>query len=321
MTANSQNCRDIEPAVLATAMGEVDSTHVERVKRHLKQCPSCRLVLKHYSRLHALVVTARRDTDRVRGISASRKILERRLADLRRRLLIYGIFPSPLGPILIARSEKGVSLVEYLVASDLETSRLSHVAGIEAVERRQNVEGFYEDLLEYLAGRRTNIKWPLDLRFACSGFQRKVLQTTAKLPYGAVTSYATIAGYIGETRGACAVAQALRSNPLPIAIPCHRVIGSKGFLSVYTGEKAGLKRVLLTTEGVRVVKTQGEFKINPEIMYACAPGDRSYCLPTCRSLKGVKPGRATLFGSRATAEAAGRSPCTTCRPDLYSLSE
>jgi O-6-methylguanine DNA methyltransferase len=158
------------------------------------------------------------------------------------------------------------------------------------------------------------------LRLTRSDFQRRVLQATKGLPYGAVASYVAIARRLGKPRSVRAVAQALRWNPLPIAIPCHRVIGTSGFLTGYTGGKTRLKQLLLSAEGVKLVKTRGDFKINPETMYACAPGDHTYCLPSCRSLKRVKPGRATLFASRATAEAAGLSPCTTCRPDVYSIS-
>ena len=104
--------------------------------------------------------------------------------------------------------------------------------------------------------------------------------------------------------------EALRWNPLPIAIPCHRVIGTSGSLTGYAGGKVILKRRLLAVEGVQLVQARGDFRIDPEIMYACAPGDHTYCVPTCRSLKRVKPGRATLFASRRSAEAAGLSPCT-----------
>src|SRR5207244_5925948 len=93
--------------------------------------------------------------------------LERRLAARRRRTLPYRIFPSPLGPILIARSEEGVSCVEYLTGgADFAHSRLSRDEGIEALLDGAEVEALYRDLLEYVEGRRPRLEWPLDLVWA-----------------------------------------------------------------------------------------------------------------------------------------------------------
>src|SRR2546430_823882 len=141
--------------------------------------------------------------------------LESRLAALRRRTLLYRIFPSPLGPILIARSEEGVSCVEYLTGgADFAHSRLSRDEGIEALLDGAEVEALYRDLLEYVEGRRTRLEWPLDLRLARSEFHRTVLETTARIPYGAVRSYAGVARELGKPSATRAVAQALRWNPL-----------------------------------------------------------------------------------------------------------
>jgi O-6-methylguanine DNA methyltransferase len=147
-----------------------------------------------------------------------------------------------------------------------------------------------------------------------------VLQTTAGIPYGAVMSYAGVACECGKPSATRAVAQALRWNPLPIAVPCHRVVGTSGALTGYAGNKIDLKERLLTTEGVRIVKADHDPRIPRDAMYVAA-GEDSYCLPTCRWLTSVEhPHRLVYFGSRERAEAAGRQPCTDCRPDLHPLS-
>jgi O-6-methylguanine DNA methyltransferase len=105
--------------------------------------------------------------------------------------------------------------------------------------------------LDYLKGRRTHLEWPLDLRLARSDFHREVLGATAAVPYGTVTSYVGIATEIGQPRAVRAVAQALRHNPVPIVVPCHRIIGASGDLTGYAGNKLGLKEQLLAVEGVR----------------------------------------------------------------------
>jgi len=141
-----------------------------------------------------------------------------------------------------------------------------------------------------------------------------VLRATAAIPYGAVCSYAGIASEIGKPTASRAVAQALRWNPLPIVVPCHRVVGSSGALTGYAGDKLDLKRRLLTVEGV---STAGGALMPRSSMYVSMPGETSYCLPTCTWIPGVDhPHRFLLFGLRERAEAAGLAPCTDCRPDL-----
>src|SRR2546425_11673569 len=204
----------------------------------------------------------------------------------RRRTLLYRIFPSPLGPILIARSEEGVSCVEYLTGgADFAHSRLSRDEGIEALLDGADVEALYRDLLEYVEGRRTRLEWPLDLRLARSEFHRTVLETTARIPYGAVRSYAGVARELGKPSATRAVAQALRWNPPPIVVPCHRVIRAAGALTGYAGNRVTLKAELLAVEGVRTLRTSRESRIPREAMYIGEPHDRWYCVPTCPSLE------------------------------------
>jgi len=139
------------------------------------------------------------------------------------------------------------------------------------------------------------------------------------LPYGAVTSYAGIAARIGAPSAVRPVAQALRWNPLPIVIPCHRVIGNSGALTGYAGRRVELKQRLLAVEGVRTVAVRHDFKVEREAMYTMVTGDREYCVPTCGSLPSQPLSTLTLFGTRERAEAAGFAPCTSCRPDLHPL--
>jgi methylated-DNA-[protein]-cysteine S-methyltransferase len=241
------------------------------------------------------------------------------LADLRSRLLSFGIFSSPLGPMLIGRSEQGVALVQYLSSSGSLTAGVRRLLGEEAVEDRSATEDLWAELIEYLEGRRARLDWPLDLRRMRSDFQRRVLEATAALPYGGVTSYAGIATRIGVPSAVRPVAQALRWNPLPIVIPCHRVIGSTGALTGYAGRRVELKQRLLAVEGIRAVAVHEKFRVRREAMYALMNGEREYCVPTCGSLSSQPLSVLTLFGTRERAEAAGFAPCTSCRPDLHPL--
>jgi methylated-DNA-[protein]-cysteine S-methyltransferase len=196
---------------------------------------------------------------------------------------------------------------------------VKRLLGEEAVEDRAATEGLRAELMEYLEGRRSRLDWALDLRRMRSDFQRRVLEATAALPYGAVTSYAGIAARIGAPSAVRSVAQALRWNPLPIVIPCHRVIGSTGALTGYAGKHVDLKQRLLAVEGVRTVAADHDFKVRREAMYTLMNGETEYCLPTCGSLMSQPLSTLTLFGARERAEAAGFAPCTSCRPDLHPL--
>ena len=248
-------CVRIADDLLAAAIGEASPGAVDRVERHVAACGSCRRELQGYRALDGTVATMRAEPLPSWQTAQARERLETKLADLRQRLLTYRVFPSPLGHILIARSELGISLVEYLDrGTSLKSSRLVDEPGVEMAEGGEDLEAVYRDLVEYLSGRRRRLDWPLDLRLARSDFQRSVLRATAAIPYGAVVSYAGLAHDIGKTSAPRAVAQALRWNPLPIVIPCHRVIGTSGALTGYAGSKLGLKRRLLTLEGVPTTK-------------------------------------------------------------------
>jgi methylated-DNA-[protein]-cysteine S-methyltransferase len=311
-------CADIEADLIAAATREAEPAVAARVRAHVARCQPCAAEYRTYQALEEAVLALRGSAAPELEVARARQGLESRLAARRRRALFYRVFPSPLGHLLIAQSEHGVSLIEYLWnTADVRRSRLLRLTDVEPVEDGDEVEARYRELVEYLEGRRTRLDWPLDLRLARSDFHRTVLEATARIPYGAVTSYAGLACTVGRPAAVRAVAQALRWNPLPIAIPCHRVVGTSGALTGYAGNRVSLKERLLRTEGVPAVRGQ----VRRQAMYVAYPDDDSYCLPTCAWLGSIEhPHRLVLFGSRERAEAAGRRPCPDCRPDLHPLS-
>lgn len=312
-------CVDLEPDLVAAATGEAAPATAQRVRAHVERCGNCRQEFAQYRAIEGEVAAMRGHLLAEPHVRVSRAHLEARLADVRSRLVAYRVVPSPFGNILIARSEQGVLLVEYLGRSRrLDVSRLRRLHGIEAVEDRGEVERLSRELLEYIEGRRTRLDWPLDLRLVRSEFHREVLRRTAGIPYGAVVSYAGLARDIGKPRAVRAAAQALRWNPVPIVIPCHRVVGASGLLTGYAGGGTAKKQRLLAVEGVPLVKARHDFRIARDAMYVLAPGDTEYCLPSCASVDPFPRG-GVLFGSRERAEAVGLAPCTTCRPDLHPL--
>jgi methylated-DNA-[protein]-cysteine S-methyltransferase len=313
-------CRQMETDLVAVATGEASLDTTRRVEGHTRVCPPCREDLGRYRQVEGIVGSLRQEPLAGADPTLARAELESRLADIRTRLVAFRRFASPLGPLVIARTELGVSLIEYLEpGQDVDASRLARASGGEAVEDGAEVEALYRELVEYLEGRRDRLDWPIDLRSAKGEFQRRVLDATARLPYGAVASYSGIAREIGAPRAVRAVAQALRHNPVPIAIPCHRVIGSSGALTGYAGDKVALKQQLLAVEGVRAAGTARDCHIDRRRMYHLIRDDSEYCLPTCGSLLTRPLADLTLFGLRERAEAVGLRPCSSCRPDVNPL--
>jgi methylated-DNA-[protein]-cysteine S-methyltransferase len=319
MTAKPMSCRRIEPDLVATATRDAAPDAAERVAEHVRLCGECRAEMARYSAIEGAVEHLREVT-LVANPDAARASLAARLADLRTRRVAYRIFPSPLGRLLIARSELGVSLVEYLDPDEtVDASRLHRAEGFTVSEGNGEIDTLYHDLLEYLEGRRTRLDWPLDLRLARSDFHRRVLEATAAIPYGAVVSYAGLAREIGRPDATRAVAQALRTNPLPIVVPCHRIIGTSGALTGYAGDKIPLKQRLLGVEGVPTAPAHQDVRVARDMMYIRAGHDPEYCIPSCGDLATTTLARLTLFATRERAESIGLAPCTSCRPDLHPL--
>jgi methylated-DNA-[protein]-cysteine S-methyltransferase len=144
---------------------------------------------------------------------------------------------TPLGAILIAGREDAVTSIRFLD----RTADPSPASGESAVSHAAL------QLEEYFAGRRTVFDVPLDP--AGTPFQLEVWLALTEIPYGVVCSYGQLAGRLGRPTASRAVGAANGANPIPILLPCHRVIGATGSLTGYGG---GLprKRALLALEGV-----------------------------------------------------------------------
>jgi methylated-DNA-[protein]-cysteine S-methyltransferase len=163
----------------------------------------------------------------------------------------YAQLDSPVGRLLVAGTERGLVRIAYLDDPSDEERALEQLATaisprVLAAPRRVDQER--RELDEYFAGRRRQFDVPLDWRLT-RGFARRVLQATARIPFGQASSYRGVAAEAGSPRGYRAAGNALGSNPIPIIVPCHRVLHSGGGLGGYTGG-VERKRVLLEVEGL-----------------------------------------------------------------------
>jgi methylated-DNA-[protein]-cysteine S-methyltransferase len=164
----------------------------------------------------------------------------------------YATVDSPLGPLIVAATPRGLVRVaygDYSLDSDVlaELARKLSPRVLEAPARLDRVR---RELDDYFEGRRTDFDVPIDWALT-RGFTSRVLEATARIGFGHTSTYAEVAGQAGSPRAVRAAGNALGSNPMPVVVPCHRVLRTGGGLGGYTG---GLERkeFLLRLEGVLV---------------------------------------------------------------------
>jgi methylated-DNA-[protein]-cysteine S-methyltransferase len=157
----------------------------------------------------------------------------------------YAIEGSPLGDLLIAVTPRGVVTISY-VSSYPADATLRHLASRVSPRVLEDPAALDEprrQLDEYFAGRRRSFELPLDWTLV-HGFGRLVLDRTARIPYGQVATYGEVARDIGKPRASRAAGNALGANPIPIVVPCHRVVRAGGVIGNYGGGRERKVRLL-----------------------------------------------------------------------------
>jgi methylated-DNA-[protein]-cysteine S-methyltransferase len=159
----------------------------------------------------------------------------------------YDVFESELGPLLAAVTDHGLARITYDPDPERELEALARLAGPRVLRAPRALDETRRELDDYLAGNRTAFDLRLDLR-SLTGFTLSVLTELEKVPYGQTATYGELAERAGNPRAARAVGMVMNRNPIPIVLPCHRIVGSSGQLVGYGG---GLERKerLLRLEG------------------------------------------------------------------------
>jgi methylated-DNA-[protein]-cysteine S-methyltransferase len=159
----------------------------------------------------------------------------------------YDVVESPLGPLLVAATGNGVLRISYQADPEAHLERLARLAGPRVLRSARQVEPARRQLDEYFDCRRHAFELDVDLR-GSAPFAERVLAELARVPYGETTTYGALAAKVGAPRAARAVGTVMNRNPIPIVLPCHRVVGASGKLVGYAG---GLERKerLLRLEG------------------------------------------------------------------------
>jgi methylated-DNA-[protein]-cysteine S-methyltransferase len=159
----------------------------------------------------------------------------------------YDLDDSPVGKLLLAATERGVCRISFDPEPERELEGLAERFGARVLRSPRPLDPLRRQLDDYFEERLSSFDVPVDVT-TLPAFQQLVLKELARVPYGQVATYGGLAAQIGKPKAARAVGGALNRNPIPIVLPCHRVVGSGGKLVGYAG---GLdrKRALLTLEG------------------------------------------------------------------------
>jgi methylated-DNA-[protein]-cysteine S-methyltransferase len=192
-------------------------------------------------------LASRRDTE-ARSRAAAQRLpdlaVETGLLDV-----AVGTMASPVGDLLVAVTQRGLACVAFEGEEyrDEILERIARDISPRILPSPKGTDAWRRELDGYFAAERTRFDLPVDRRLI-HGIASDVLRQTSKIPYGEVSTYGAIAKEIGHPTAARAVGRALGTNPIPIVIPCHRVIGASGKLTGYAG---GLDRKvsLLELEG------------------------------------------------------------------------
>jgi methylated-DNA-[protein]-cysteine S-methyltransferase len=159
----------------------------------------------------------------------------------------YRTVDTPLGALLLAATEEGLVRVAYGIQDhDKVLEQLVSRVSPRVLRAPARLDLAAQQIEEYFAGRRTGFDLPLDLRLS-AGFRRNVLTHLPEIPYGKTASYAELAAAAGHPKAVRAVGTACAMNPLPVVVPCHRVVRSDGTAGQYAGG-TDAKKLLLTLE-------------------------------------------------------------------------
>ncbi len=226
----------------------------------------------------------------------------------------YAPLDTPAGRVFVAYNDRGVSAIGH--ADDAEAFRQRFHARfgraaylVEAVPPA--LANTIAEGLRGQGGSSTARRCAVDLR-GLTPFERAVLEKTRAIPSGEVRPYAWVAREIGRPRAVRAVGTALAHNPIPLLIPCHRVVRSDGATGAYSLGGADVKREVLRAEGVDLDELAS--LVREGVRYIGSDSTRVFCLPTCRHARRIGPRHRVRFASEAAAVRAGYRPCLVCRP-------
>jgi methylated-DNA-[protein]-cysteine S-methyltransferase len=236
--------------------------------------------------------------------------LKRVMPWVRRPEAGVGVINSPLGHLLVAEGPRGLATLHFL-----DTMKVDPVLDVlrqrfDLVDNDAAAERVRRELERYLAGDLHSLDaHPIDLSLVHSEFQRRVFERLRKIGPGAVITYNALADAAGVPTAQRAVGHTMAINPVPIFVPCHRVIRSDGTVGNYGGG-VPCKVKLLRTEGFEVGR---DLRLGSRSVMAHR-ATHIFCRPGCSAAERANHARMMIFADPDCAERAGFRACRLCRP-------
>jgi O-6-methylguanine DNA methyltransferase len=222
----------------------------------------------------------------------------------------YAVIESPVGPLRVAWNGRGVSEVSGASDDAAFEARFHARTGRRARRVGELPPDLARRIEKRLGGDRRN-RIDLDLR-GSTEFEQAVWMKALEIPRGEVRPYGWIAAEIGRPKAVRAVGTALGHNPVPLIVPCHRVVRSDGTIGQYSLGGPQNKRTILAEEGADPDELEALARAG--VRYFGSDTTRIYCMPTCRDARRTTERHLVQFPSARAASAAGYRPCLHCRP-------
>jgi methylated-DNA-[protein]-cysteine S-methyltransferase len=233
-------------------------------------------------------------------------------AGMRPQVSVGLIASSPIGPVMVGVSAHGIALIHFLRAPEDARHAIAILQHrFDPVPDQNAVTPVHEELDRFMAGDQSALRSRIDLSLVGGAFQRRVLERLLEVGPGAILPYSSLAAWVNAPHASRAVGGAMHYNPIPVYVPCHRVVRSDLSLGGYGGGLE-LKRKLLEIEGFSFT-SKGLVAQDGAVW-----GNRNskiYCRPDCRALTRANLSNNLLFRDATRAAREGMRPCRLCLPE------
>jgi len=242
-------------------------------------------------------------------IGQTRPRIERAMKIIRRPQARVGVISSPLGQLLVAESDRGLAAIHFLFTSGGERTLAMLRNKFDLIENEASARRIGAEIASVFEGDFSAMAHPVDLSLVESEFQRRTYVSLRKVPPGAVITYHGLAATVGHRDSPRAIGNTMASNPVPIFVPCHRVIRSDGTIGNYGGGVDN-KIKLLRAEGFEVGR-------DLRLPSRAVMGHRRtgiFCRPDCSAARRADPAEMLIFADARCAGHAGLRACKLCKP-------
>lgn len=244
------------------------------------------------------------------ALRTARPKLERALDKVRRPLARIGVINTEIGRLLVAEGPRGLLAVQFLDIGDAPDLLAAMKERFDLVEDQSVAIRIAQEIERYLSGDLHALDRPVDLSLVRSEFQRRALTRLRRtVPPGSVITYQALAAAVGAPAGQRAIGNTMATNPVPLYVPCHRVIRSDGTVGNYGGGVAR-KLKLLRAEGFSMDR---DYRI-PAGSVMGHLVTRIFCRPQCHAAMRADKAKSVIFADPARARTAGLRGCKLCRP-------